>query len=811
MSIATEGLTGLAHKAKRPLPPEVEFAASSATFSGKAEPATSVRLIDSIDHRTRSAMADANGDWKITLDNTPRYYTQFEIRAYDPETAACSDAVKYIFGGRQPKLFDVYAGQTLAFGQSEPGTKITMLGADGQVLGQSFTFGKHGVWTVRFRDAVLAGAKLCVLAESSDGSVSTTSFTEAKPFAVTERNVGCIAGSGADPGDRIAIFDAASGQAIAATTAGDTGAWSLSFDEPLEAGMRVAVERTHVDGTTAKGPVFTAIKYDCLAPVITTFSGGQLGGMAEPGLRVVYAQYRNRQKIQNGNVIVESNGLWTSNDIGSDQPMDFQAGDVLVAKTTNDGDTEESLIPASITIGAMRPSAPLVLYIDQNGAWGYAQRLKNILISTEGQGLIWIARSGWNGYWSVDWTQAVGSLATTTRVFFEVLDSWLLTQDAQTSTATVRYADAEGKKPARPVIDTYIPTDIAGTEATAGTVVVVTNHTDFDQNINSGGAPLTNNRWEVKPSGSNIPKDDDEIFAVAWTLSDKGEMEVDSDPSTSVYIDSYVPPEPTVTYPYPDDIAGTEPVLPADSSELPYIVVHISYASSQPRQTIADSGHLVNGRLWSTKPSPSLQVGDHMVAWAQTDAGAKSAERPFKITAGAVVKTAPPMITKWDKPTISGTGPSNTIITLYQNGINKGIDTVDVSQGYSWSIDIGTTPRDGDVLKAIATDQNGYDSDPFYILVGDTPTVLTVEKITTSALTANVTTANQRLLAWRASDGLKVIDHLIGGPGTYAVGYLPNVTIKTDDLIYCSSMDTTYSSTNGSMAHYYSEYVPYSA
>ncbi|WP_319520486.1 hypothetical protein [uncultured Martelella sp.] len=795
------------------LPPAMKFSAVTGIFSGTAEPGKTVRLTSSADQRVLSATADdTNGSWTIALGKVPRLYTQFDIQAWDPETKACSATVKYIYGGENPELADVYVGKTLAFGHSRPGTKVVIYGPTGRVLGQSFVFGKLGVWTVRLGDAVEAGDTVCVMAESLIGNTSMPFFTRVEAFSLEHRNVGHIAGFGARPNDNVQLFDVASGQELASTVASDAGAWSLSFQDPLEAGTRVVIQRTHIDGETSKGPIFTAIKNDCLAPVIETFSGNRLSGMAQPGLQVDYAQFRNGVTVHKGSVSVPQNGQWSSDDATYYQPFEFQSGDILVAKSTDANDTAESWIPSSVTIGSTRPGAPLVAYIDQTGAWGYAGPLKNVIISTEDAGLIWVARSNRIGYWSANWTPTAGVLATTTRVFFEVLDSWQLTNDIQTSTATVRYADAAASKPDAPVIDTYIPSEIAGTESTAGTVVVVHNADEDDQAINSGGTAVTNGAWQVNPTGSYVPNDGDEIFAVAWTLIAHGQLGVNSNRSRPVDINSYVPPKPNVSFGHPTDIEGNEPVLAADLSELPNIVIHVGYASAMPRKSIANSGHLTSGRDWSITPVPALTVGDQMVAWAETDAGEISGETPFTITAAVTAKPAPPMITKWDTANISGTGPGGTLVSLTKNGQDMGAIAVGPAQyGYSWQINIGTPALTGDVLQVVATDQGGHNSDPFYIYVDDVPTHLTVEAVTTSELTANVSTAYQRLLAWRSADGLKVIDHLIGGPGTYTVRYLPNVTVETGDLIMCSSMDTTYSSTEGSMVHYESKYVPYSA
>nr|WP_272213939.1 Ig-like domain-containing protein [Marinicella sp. W31]MDC2879884.1 hypothetical protein [Marinicella sp. W31] len=770
---------------------------------GTAEPGQTIRLTGSADQQMLITTADAGGHWKITLHETPRLYTRFEILALNPDTGVSSAAVRFIFGGTSPKFSGLYASRTLAFGHGRPGEKVTVYGPKGQVLGQSFVFTRLGIWTVKFQESVTAGDRLCVLAEASDGSTSMPFFVKAVAFSVDSRNVGRIAGSGAEPGDRIQLFDTMAGQAIATTIASDAGGWAVSFHQPLETGKRIAVQRTHLDGATSQGPVFTAIKNDCLAPVINTCSGNQLGGMAEPGLQVSYAQYRNSQMIRNGSVGVEASGLWTSSDANVYQPFDFQTGDVLVAKTENSEGTQVSLIPSCVTIGGNRPGAPLVMHIDQNGAWGYAERLKNVIISTEDEGLIWVARSGWDGYWSADWTPAVGTLPTTTRVLFEVLDSWRLTNDAQTSIPAIRYADAAASVPEIPVIDTYIPSDIAGIETTPGTAVVVHNRNNEDQAINPGGAPVTAGRWEVKPTGSDVPKDGDEVYAVAWTL-ENGHFGVNSGQSPDVQISAFVPPEPVVTRAFPDDVKGTEQITdPADQAMTRIL---ISPKADANRTPVGISPHL-SSLDWEITPDFTLTVGEAMVAWAQTDAGAKSPEADFIIEAAA--KPQPPVIGDYISANVNGSGTYATTVSLSLN--EQVMGTSVVQSDLVWTVNTGKAPVAGDKLKAIATDSSGNSSDPFYIIAGQAPTTLTVDAVTMTAVTASVTTDNQRLLAWRQSDGMKVLDGLMNGPGRSTVSYLAGARVEADDVVSISAQDTASSPTEGTMTHFDGKPVGYVA
>nr|WP_272213936.1 Ig-like domain-containing protein [Marinicella sp. W31]MDC2879882.1 Ig-like domain-containing protein [Marinicella sp. W31] len=376
---------------ERPLPPAVKFNAATGTFTGKAEAAKTVRLTSSVDQRMHTATADANGDWTIALGKSPRWYTTFEIWVCSPEAAASSERVKFTFGGSNPRLSDVYASETLAFGCSKAGTKVVVIGPRGQVLGRGIALGKHGVWSVHFRESLSAGDRVCVLAESFSGNTSMPFFTKAEAFSVNDRNIGHIAGSGAMPGDQVQLYDTAADQVIASTIATEAGAWEVSFCDPIETGTRIGVERVHLNGTTSNGPVFVATANDCLAPAITSFSGTQIGGMADPSLLVTYTQLRNGQSIHSDTVSPRTSGFWSSDDATNYYPFDFQSGDILCAITKSPDGTQQSLVSSNVTVDSPRPGTALVTDIDENGAKGWAEPHKFIVASTAEDGVVCVA------------------------------------------------------------------------------------------------------------------------------------------------------------------------------------------------------------------------------------------------------------------------------------------------------------------------------------------------------------------------------------------------------------------------------------
>lgn len=779
MSIETGDLTVPASVVERPLPPEVTFNAVTGTFAGTAEPAKTVRLTSSADQRMRTATADANGKWTIALGSSPRWYTRFEIWVCDPEAGESSQKVKFTFGGRNPRLSGVYAGKTLAFGQSRSGARVVVFGPRGQVLGRALALGKYGAWTVDFNESLNAGDTVCVLAESFGGDTSMPFFAEAQAFSVTDRNVGHIAGTGAEPGDLIQLYDSAAGQVIASTAASESGEWDVSFCTPIEAGTRIAVERVHLNGTTSSGPTFTTTLNDCLAPSISSFSGTQMSGMASTGLLVTYAQIRNGQTIHSDTVSPQTPGIWSSDTAVDHHDFDFQPGDILTAFTTSADGTQRSIVSSNVTVDGSRPGAALVEYIDETGARGWIEPHKFIVASTAEAGAIGVAESGFLGHWSIDWAEYFGSLPTTTIVVFEVFDSLVQNNLAPSSLLVARYANALSSQPAAPVFTKYLTTDIEGTEATDNTAVVVHNNST-GQDINPDGATVTNNSWKVLPTGSKTPGNGQTIQATAWTLTGNNQFGVSSEPSTPETVSGFSPPQPVVLKSLPTDIEGTENIL--GSGDLSITTIYTCPASDLTRTPIGNSGHLTSPN-WTITPNPARTPGEKMVAWAQTDPGALSSEAEYTIA--AATKPIPPSIGNWSSPDIYGGGVNGTLVQLKFNDQLMGSNVV---SNRGWNVGVGVTPGPGDHLYATATDTTQTppaESDPYTIAVGQDRPNLSMDNsaITTTSAGGSVDMDNQRILAWRQSDGLQVVNYPVATKGAFTAPYLAGSNIQSQDLL----------------------------
>ncbi|MCD1636191.1 hypothetical protein K7H91_20740 [Martelella mediterranea] len=788
MSIETGSPTAPASAASRPLPPALKFNAATHTFTGTAEPGKTVRLTGSDDQRMLTATADANGSWTLELRKPPRLYTTFEIWVCDGPEGESSDKVKFTYGGDNPKLSDIYASKTLAFGRSTPGTKVSAFGPEGQLLGRALALGEHGAWVIRFGNAVEAGDKICVLAEALSGNTSMPCFVEAKEFSLNDHNVGHIAGTGAEPGDQVELYDIAAGQVIASTIAAEDGRFEFSFCDPIEAGLRISVERIHRNGETSTGPVFTALRNQCLSPAIASFSGTTITGRADPGLKVTYTQLRDGNMVHSDTVTVPENGLWSSDAATEPYAFDFQKGDIIFATTQSADGTKESVFSSNVKVDGTRPGTPLVEKIDSDGANGWAEPFKFILASTAEDGVVALAQAGRDGYWQLGWKDFVGSLPTTTVVFFAAYDTLLENQKLPTSMITASFADLAGIKPAKPVIVKYMTTDIEGTQTPVpgyDLVVIVHNNTTR-QDINPGGALVADGIWQVIPKSPLIPGDNDEIIATTW-LTKNNILLTASDESVPKNVSSFVPPTPSVTKSYPDDIEGLE--LISKPANLTMTTIYIAPELDISHTPVANSGHLT-GQTWTISPAPPRTAGEEMVAWAVTDAGAISGYRPFKINAAE--KPLPPSIGNWSSEIITGSGVPGQTVKLTVNDGFAGSAVVD-AESRSWKIDIGNKPPADTKLSATATDpKTGAESDPFYIVVDQPRATLKIDNssVTTSGFSGTTTNLPQIILGWRVSDGLKVVDYPTN-TASFNATYIADSNIKSGDFIRFVSQNDT--------------------
>lgn len=560
-------------KLPRPLPPEITFDAASGIFSGTARPGVSVRLTSSTNPRLQSATADSDGKWVIDLGGVPRWYTIFRLWTCDRVTGAGSEEIKFTFGGKRPSFEDVYASRTVAFGRIRNGNDIKVYGPDGKLLGRTSVLGNEGTWEITFHEPLKAGDRICIVAKTLGGDTSFPLFTSANAFSVDDRSVGHIAGSGAQPGDKIQLFSA-DANLLAQTDATPSGTWSVSFCKALAAGTHISIRRVHLNGSTSEGLFFTTNAKQCLPPVIDTLTDSRISGLALSGLIVDCKHYRDGILLKSREVTADENNRWQTEAVfGS-----YQEYDTIVATTKSKDNGQASLIHSAVTIGTPRPGMPGITSIDQNGASGTGQDGQYIVITTAEHGLIDMVLVSSQNTWSIDWTGSVGSLPKSTIVYFIQIEEILYNFHQPTSQYAARYADADAEIIEPPVISGYRNDQIFyGTEGTADVFIRMFNHTQDDNEMKRGDSPVLLGEWTYKPE--YLPNQGDEVYATASTKTDNN-YGVTSERSKYYTVGgapaAKVPFPPEIDYVLGDPVSGT-------AQPGTYITLTLSVKGSSPQ------------------------------------------------------------------------------------------------------------------------------------------------------------------------------------------------------------------------------------
>ncbi|MGV0817213.1 hypothetical protein [Martelella sp. AMO21009] len=510
MSLERPNLAPRTSNAVRPLPPEVKFDPAARRFHGTAQPGKLVQMTSSVDAQTHTVEVDLDGSWAIDLGYKPHWFTIFRIWACDPSSDVTSPGVQVTFGGKRPRLQDVYACERVIFGRcNTAATEIAAFGAAGQLLGKSFLIGEGGGWSIAFPERLEPGERICVVARLLSGNTSLPLSVEVDKFSVLERNIAKLGGDGAMPGDVIEIFDIALGHCIAEAQADEAGAWSISFESRLEPGSRLRLTRAHANGSRSEGPVVTAITDPCLPPEIDVVSAKSVVGTAQPGLDVHCGHFRRGLRLAAYIAPVSDSGSW------SIDGLDIWDGDSIVATTRSRDGTASSRACAATTHASYVPGLPLLSHIDAQGASGLANPDEFVVAFSAVGDVVGWAKVLKDATWSLTWAELPDSLAKTTIVRFASY-SGLVGKGVGISSScfAARFASLSSWKPDPPVIVSYKDLVVSGTETTPDTKVKVVDDTQFKNGV---GSPATVNdgNWSTSADPDSPPNFGDALYAYA--------------------------------------------------------------------------------------------------------------------------------------------------------------------------------------------------------------------------------------------------------------------------------------------------------
>lgn len=457
----------------RPLPPEVQFTTSTATFSGTAAPGLTIKLSSNVDGQAASVTVGKDGKWKIVLGEEARWYTIFNIWSCDSESGQDSDKVQFTLGGYNPKLEDVYVGEAAACGHAPKGSKIAIYASNGKLFARAKAMFGGGFWRVKFLEENMpkAGDRVCIIAKHPNGNTSMPHFTEVHAFSVREAGNYQFTGSGARPGDLIQLIDEEGGALIETVEANDDGTWTLKLANQLETDALTRIQRIHKDGTISRGPGRIYLNAGTVAPTILSLSYGSIWGTGLPYARItiqVFAQ--NSYKPISGAyayATADANGNWSTT-----PPITPQPGYTFSATQQPAGQGPASIYHSGIEYGTPLPVPPLTDALVNGVFQGFASPGSMVLLSTPQDGAQLYETTNYDGSFTFADPTEYGIPSGDT-VLFNVSEAtdfntpWAVTSPftgrTQTSVITVE----------PPVITTAETTLFAGTEATLPTTVQI--------------------------------------------------------------------------------------------------------------------------------------------------------------------------------------------------------------------------------------------------------------------------------------------------------------------------------------------------
>ncbi|CRN06907.1 hypothetical protein PYEL_27300 [Pseudomonas sp. URMO17WK12:I11] len=271
-------------------------------LSGRGEAGAIVNIRDAAGNLLGTGTVGADGSFDVAL-NAPQINSEnLQVTLTDaagnvsaPGTVTAPDATAPL----APTELAIDAQGTTLTGRAEPGSTVSVRGADGVLLG-SATAGADGLFSVTLQPAQTAGQVLQVTAEDAAGNTSAAAGIAAPvvdgtdttppdaPVALAVSADGTRLSGRGEPGTTVNVRDAA-GNVIGSGVVGANGAFEVVLTPAQLDSQNLQVTLTDAAGNvSAPGAV---VAPDLTAPLAPTnlavdAQGATLTGRAEPGSTV---------------------------------------------------------------------------------------------------------------------------------------------------------------------------------------------------------------------------------------------------------------------------------------------------------------------------------------------------------------------------------------------------------------------------------------------------------------------------------------------------------------------------------------------
>ena len=338
-----------------PAPPTVVFDATGQTISGVSEPNAQIKIYNAIGRLITEVTVKQDGTYSVELKDPLTNGESITVTATDlinlTSVPTVAKAHVIVFP-KSPTDVEVVDAGTAVTGKAEPGKKIDIKDANGNVIGTGTT-DASGNFKVDLNVPQKNGESISVTATDPDTTfvskptpaVAPDITPPNAPTATVDQTTGAVVTGKAQPNSGIEVKDAA-GKVIGTGTTDANGNYSVTLTTPQKNGEVVTVTASDAGGKS--GPT-TAIAPDLTPPQINTLQfsakGDVLSGTTEGYAKV---EIKDASGKIVANTTADANGNFS---ITFSKP--YGSGEGFTAKATdlrgNTGDAKFVQAPSLLT------------------------------------------------------------------------------------------------------------------------------------------------------------------------------------------------------------------------------------------------------------------------------------------------------------------------------------------------------------------------------------------------------------------------------------------------------------------------------
>ena len=348
-----------------PSTPTGSFDSDGKVVSGKAEAGATVYLVDAKGNTIGQSKADADGNYKITLDVAITDGNRVILYAKDK---AGNSSQSTILMGRKdtiaPDAANAQVDESGKFisGLAEAGSKVYVYAADGKtLLGGPVTAASDGNFSISLSDSLQAGETAKVVVEDKAGNKSEAQMVEIgkdtlrpdQPKIEVNKAGTELVGT-AEANSTIKILDANS-QVIATATVDANGQFKITLSPALSDSNKATIIVVDAAGNQST-PLNISAGTDNTAPVAPTatinIDGTEVSGSAEIGAKITI---KNSAGNTLGTATVGDDGRYTvqlSSAITDNNIVQVTATDTSgnISKSTQVVGKKDTIAPSAPTL-----------------------------------------------------------------------------------------------------------------------------------------------------------------------------------------------------------------------------------------------------------------------------------------------------------------------------------------------------------------------------------------------------------------------------------------------------------------------------